>query len=43
MLSFAGIGFGTARFAFPALVSGWAGCVLLDFSQSIGSNLSSGN
>jgi hypothetical protein len=36
MLSFAGIGIGTARFALPALVSGWAGCILLDFSQSVG-------
>jgi hypothetical protein len=35
MLSFAGIGIGTAPFAFPALVSGWAGCILLDFSQTV--------
>jgi hypothetical protein len=36
MLSFAGLGRGTAAFSIVALISAWIGSALLDFSQSTG-------
>jgi hypothetical protein len=36
MLTFTGLGKGTARFSRVALVGAWTGCVVLDFSRTSG-------
>jgi zinc transporter 5/7 len=43
MLTFTGLGKGTARFSTIALVAGWTGCIVLDFSCTSGFVLSSSN